>query len=113
MAPLYASLTARLMALNGTASVQSLFQNGGYYSVLSFNDVTSDNKHQDDGWDPVTGLGSFSSFTQSIKILSKTNDVTNDSVFSPQTSTANSQLVSNAKCFIWSMFIYLAHSKSR
>ena len=92
MAPLYASLTARLMALNGTASVQSLFQNGGYYSVLSFNDVTTGNNggfKAGIGWDAVTGIGSFSSFAQSVKTTITTTTTTTTVTLSKQTNSIN------------------------
>ena len=66
VSPLYAGITARLMNLNGVSQVQQDFQNGGYYKVLSFRDVTLGNNGgftARQGWDAVTGLGSFSKYT--------------------------------------------------
>ena len=63
VSPLYAALTARLMQINGKATVQANFKNGGYYKYLKYNDITSgSNDCYKSGiqWDPVTGLGSYS-----------------------------------------------------
>ena len=66
MSPLYAALTARLMQINGIATIQAKFKNGGYYKYLNFNDITlgeSDCYTAGTGWDPVTGLGSYTNST--------------------------------------------------
>ncbi len=65
MSPLFAALTARLMSLYGINKVQQDFQNGGYYRILSYRDVTSGNNggfSAGVGWDTVTGMGSFSHY---------------------------------------------------
>ena len=66
VAPLYAGLSARLMQLNGIASVQNNLKSGGFYTMLSYNDVNWGNNggySAVNGWDPVTGLGSFKRYT--------------------------------------------------
>ena len=66
VAPLYAALTAQLMNLYGVSQIQKNFPNGGYYKYFVFNDITSGNNgyfSATSGWDPVTGMGSFSNYT--------------------------------------------------
>jgi hypothetical protein len=63
VSPLYAALTARLMQTSGVSTIQSKFQNGAYYTSFGYNDITSgsnDCYSIGPGWDPVTGLGSYS-----------------------------------------------------
>ena len=52
------------MNLNGVFVIHNMFQNGGYYTALSFNDITLGSNGDyaaSKGWDAVTGnLGSFS-----------------------------------------------------
>ena len=70
MAPLYAALTARLMNLYGISQIQKNFPNGGYYKHFVFNDITSGNNgyfSATSGWDPVTGMGSFSNYTLTVQ----------------------------------------------
>ena len=64
--PLYASLTARMMNLNGVNAIKDKFQKGGYYSALTFHDIDSGSNGDyiaTTGWDPVTGMGSFAYVT--------------------------------------------------
>ena len=70
MAPLYAALTARLINLYGLEQVQNDFRNGGYYKAFSFYDITLGNNGEffaQEGWDPVTGMGSFKNYTPSVE----------------------------------------------
>ena len=63
---LYASLTARIMNLNGVDQIKAKLQKGGYYSAFSFHDITSGSNGDYTavkGWDPVTGMGSFAFVT--------------------------------------------------
>ena len=51
------------MQTSGVSTIQNNFKNGGYYTALNFNDITSgsnDCYSIGPGWDPVTGLGSYS-----------------------------------------------------
>ena len=62
MSPLYAALTARLMNIHGKETVQMTLKNGGYYTGFSYNDVTQGDNggySATNGWDSVTGQGSF------------------------------------------------------
>ena len=50
------------MSINGVRKIQNDFQNGNYYTNFSFNDITlgyNGDYNASQGWDPVTGLGSF------------------------------------------------------
>ncbi len=62
MSPLFAALTTRLMSIYGINKVQQDFQNGGFYRMLSYRDITTGNNgaySSGVGWDAVTGMGSF------------------------------------------------------
>jgi kumamolisin len=59
VSPLFAALTARLMSIYGINKVQQDFQNGGYYRMLSFRDITTGNNGAYSagvGWDALTGM---------------------------------------------------------
>ena len=109
-APLFAGLTARLMSLKGVASVQSMLQNGGYYTTLYFNDITSGNNggfKTSVGWDPVTGLGSFSSLTPPVLPTTGVTEKSSIESKKPASSTfpnvgssANAQLSFISKWFL-------------
>ena len=77
-APLWAGITARLMANFGVAQVQKDFQNGGYYKTLSFHDITSGSNGYSTGtgWDAVTGMGSFAKYTPSSNTPTTTSSFT-------------------------------------
>jgi hypothetical protein len=65
VSPLFAALTTRLMSIYGINKVQQDFQNGGYYRMVSFRDITSGNNgaySASIGWDAVTGMGSFAQY---------------------------------------------------
>jgi hypothetical protein len=74
VSPLFAALTARLMSIYGLNKVQQDFQNGGYYRMVSFRDITTGNNGAYSagvGWDAVTGMGSFAQYsTQSTSSTS-------------------------------------------
>jgi hypothetical protein len=51
------------MQTSDVSTVQNNFKNGGYYTALKFNDIKSGSNDcfkTGPGWDPVTGLGSYS-----------------------------------------------------
>ena len=65
MAPLFSALTARLMKLYGINKVQKQLMNGGIYNALTFKNITSGSNgayNASTGWNPVCGMGSFSSY---------------------------------------------------
>lgn len=70
------------MAIYGVSKIQQDFQNGGYYRVLTFHDITSGNNGGYNayvGWDPVTGLGSFAQYLSSTSTAARTTSVTTKS----------------------------------
>ena len=75
MGPLYASLTARLMNINGISQVQNNFLNGGYYMTFLYHDITTGNNggfSASVDWDPVTGMGSFDNYSPSTTTTTTT-----------------------------------------
>ena len=97
MSPLYAALTARLMQINGIATVQAKFKNGGYYTYLNFNDITSgssDCYKVGTGWDPVTGLGSFTNLTTANRSYTLQS-------YSSMCSNSISNLKTNSICIMF------------
>ena len=89
VSPLFAALTARLMSIYGLNTVQQDFQNGGYYIMLSFRDITTGNNGAFSavvGWDAVTGMGSFAQY------LTQTTSTTSTSTTTTTTTTKSVSL---------------------
>ena len=103
--PLYASLTARLMNIYGVVKVQNLTENGGFYKLLSFHDITSCSNGDYSAsicWDPVTGMGSFENYSvSSIDITTNTAY----SLFTSSSSSASTTTSTSNSCFMSMFFL--------
>jgi hypothetical protein len=87
VSPLFAALTTRLMSIYGMNKVQQDFQNGGFYRMLSYRDITTGKNGAGVGWDAITGMGSFAQY------LAQT---TSSTIINPtSTSTTTTTLTSN------------------
>ena len=88
------------MSLNGIALVQSNFQNGAYYKTLSFRDITSGSNGDYTagvGWDAVTGMGSFASYTPvNITTTTTTTMTTTTATTTTKTTSQSSSTSSNS-----------------
>jgi kumamolisin len=92
VSPLFAALTARLMSIYGINKVQQDFQNGGYYRIMSYRDITTGNNGAYSagvGWDAQTGMGSFAKY-----LTQTTSTITTPTSTSTTTTTTTSNSVS-------------------
>ena len=106
VSPLFAALTTRLMSIYGINKVQQDFQNGGYYRMVSYRDITTGNNGAYSagvGWDAVTGMGSFSQYlaqTTSTPIKStSTSTTTTTSTTTNSVSVGNIFIIYNLRSF--------------
>ncbi len=97
VSPLFAALTIRIMSIYGINKVQQDFQNGGYYRMLSFRDITTGNNGAYSagvGWDAVTGMGSFANYLAQTT-SSSSNPTSTSSTTTTSTLTSNSVSLGN------------------
>ena len=101
VSPLFAALTTRLMSIYGINKVQQDFQNGGYYRMLSYRDITTGNNGAYSagvGWDAVTGMGSFAQY-----LTQTTSTTSNPTSTSTTTTTANNVSLGNIVFIIYNI----------
>ncbi len=103
VSPLFAALTARLMSIYGINKVQQDFQNGGFYRMLSYRDITTGNNGAYSagvGWDAVTGMGSFAQY---LAQTTSSTPINPTSTSSTTKTTTKSVLLGNIIFIIYNL----------